>query len=316
MPVLTSDYRPPLLHRLRHVNTMYPYLRRPSVELPYNRKRHHTADNDFIDIDWLQSGSSQLVILCHGLEGSSRSQYMNHTAALLYSKGYDVLAMNYRSCSGELNIQPTMYHSGFTNDLHELVTAYGPQYDSVYLVGYSLGGNMVLKYTTDGRLPLAGNIKAVIATSAPIHLASSSREITRWYNYLYEINFLKTLRKKMYAKHRQHPEVIKIEDVEKVNSLITFDEYFTGPLHGFTGAEDYYSQCSSLQFLHQVSVPTLLIQAQDDPFLSPQCYPYDLAQASDKLYFKAPKFGGHLGFTTFGQSNYWNEVEILKFISR
>jgi len=316
MPILTADYSPPLLHRLRHVNTMYPYLMRKAVDLPLQRERFTTADDDFIDIDWLRADRSELVILCHGLEGSAQSQYMVHTADLLYRSGFDVLAMNYRSCSGELNKQPTMYHSGYTADLHELITTFGGSYESVHLVGFSLGGNMVLKYTSDGVLPLAGNIASVIAISAPIHLASSSREITRWYNYAYEVNFLKTLQKKMYAKHRQHPDVIKIEDIEKVNSLITFDEYFTGPLHGFSGAEDYYSKCSSLQFLANVHIPTLLIQAQDDPFLSPLCLPFDLAAEHEHLHFKAPKFGGHLGFTTFGQSNYWNEVEILKFIRR
>lgn len=317
MPVIEDvNYRPSGILKLRHVNTMYPYLLRKPANPPYERTRMETPDGDFVDLDWLRSGAANVAILCHGLEGSSGSQYIQHTAVLLHAQGWDVCALNYRSCSGQLNRTPTMYHSGFTQDLHEVVTTQMEQYDTIGLVGFSLGGNMILKYLGDGRLPIDEKVKAAVTMSVPTDLAGSSAKIGAWYNYPYEVRFLKTLLPKMRAKQEQHPDVIPLASIQKVNSLVTFDDYFTGPLHGFRDAAAYYSQCNSLQFLDQISLPTLLINALDDPFLSAASHPFDIAASSKYLHFKAPKFGGHVGFTTFGQLNYWNEIETLTFLNQ
>ncbi len=316
MPFIpVHDYKPNLLLRHRHANTMYPYLFRKVLDIGFERHRFDTSDGDFIHLDWLYGEQDKLVILCHGLEGSSDSKYIQYTSQLLHSHGWTVCAINYRYCSGEPNHTAKMYHSGFTQDLHEVIETYGSKYDQVALVGFSLGGNMVMKYLGDGEHPLTENIKRAVAISAPIDLSGSSKAIGKWYNYAYENRFLVTLRAKMIEKHRQFPEVVNIENLKKVTSLVSFDEYFTGPLHGFEGAEDYYSQCNSLQFIENIEVPTLLINALDDPFLSEKCYPIEEAKNNDIFHLKAPKFGGHVGFTTFGQSNYWNEFEILNFIS-
>ena len=317
MPIIeVTDYTPPLFLRWRHANTIYPFLMRKEANPSYNRSRFTTHDDDFIDLDWIKKGSNHLVILGHGLEGSSRSQYITHTASLLSAGGLDILAMNYRSCSGELNRTATMYHSGFTTDLHSLIKAYEHSYEIISLVGFSLGGNMILKYLGDGVFDISKKIKSAVALSAPCDLSGSSKQIAKWFNKAYELNFLKTLINKAKAKQEQFPNKIDIAQINKINSVYKFDDYFTGPVHGFEGAEDYYSKCSSRQFLHNINVPTLLINATDDPFLSSSCYPYEEAEHNENLYFKAPKFGGHVGFTTFGQSNYWNETEIFNFISR
>jgi len=315
MPLLdSSDYRPKRGFRNAHLNTMYPYLFRRKVSPPYRRERFDTSDGDFVDLDVIYGNHRRLVILCHGLEGSSESQYVQHTSMLL-SDSWDVIAFNYRSCSGEMNRKLHMYHSGFTSDLHEIVLHYREMYEEIALVGYSLGGNVILKYTNDDVFEIPDLIKSVVVISTPIDLSRSSQKIITLRNKLYDIRFRKTLIEKMKVKQMQFPDQISLSDISKVKNLWDFDEYFTGPLHGFADAEDYYAKCSSKQFLGRGSIPTLMITAQDDPFLTKDSLPFDIAERVDNLFFLAPKFGGHVGFTTFGSKYYWNEIKTLQFVN-
>lgn len=316
MPRITSDYTPPWYLRNGHLNTLYPYLYRKQDNPGYSRSRWRTYDDDFIDLDFIRQQSSTLVILSHGLEGSSSSQYMIAAARHLAGLGHDICALNYRSCSGDMNRTTTMYHSGFTYDLHMIIQRIASDYRSVYLVGFSLGGNMNLKYSTDGIYTLHPHIRAVISVSAPIDLSASSHRISSWYNYHYQYNFLSSLLEKMEEKSKMHPGEISIGNKKRVKTLIDFDEYFTGPLHGFSGAEDYYSQCNALQFLDHVRIPTLIISAQDDPFLTESCIPYHHAAQNAFIHLLAPKYGGHVGFTSSGTSVYWIEKKIGEFISQ
>ena len=233
---------------------------------------------------------------------------------LLSLEGYDICALNYRSCSGEMNRTMTMYHSGFTMDLNMVVNKLAKDYEEIHLIGYSLGGNMNLKYTTDGEYPLHSKIKSVVSVSAPIDLAGSSKRISSWYNYQYQYNFLQSLNAKMRLKATIHPECIDMNDIKKVKTLIDFDEYFTGPLHGFDGAQDYYRNCNALQFLEAVTLPTLLISSEDDPFLTKGCIPKKIAEFSKDLHLIATKYGGHVGFTTISSDYNWLDYKILEFI--
>jgi len=317
MPVLpVPNYKPSFLFRNRHINTIYPYLFRKKSNLDYRRERFHTPDHDFVDLDWLRNESNTLVILCHGLEGSSGSQYIKCTAKLLSNNNLDVCALNYRSCSGEMNLTLNMYHSGFTHDLHAIIQSYQSKYKRIFLVGFSLGGNMIMKYLGDGVYEVPKKVEKAVAVSAPCDLSGSSRKIGKWYNLPYQRNFLKTLKQKMFFKQKQFPNKIATQSLSKTKSLVNFDEYFTGPIHGYSGAQDYYDKCNSLQFLDKIKVHTLLIQAKDDPFLSQDCYPYSIASDSDFLHLLVPKYGGHVGFTTSNSDHFWNEYEILKFISQ
>lgn len=316
MPILdASDYSSKGIFRNGHVNTMYPYIFRRDIKPIFARERFTTSDQDFVDLDMMKGGHKRLVILCHGLEGSSESQYMQHTSAALSSDNWDVMVFNFRSCSGEMNLKLQMYHSGFTNDLHEIIGSYEPMYEEISLVGFSLGGNMILKYTTDGLLPISPKISSVVAISTPADLSKSSAKIIQKQNWLYDLRFRKTLVEKIEKKHKQFPSDIPIEKLKKIKNLRDFDEYFTGPLHGFDGAEDYYSKCNCKQTLHNVTIPTLMITAQDDPFLTESSLPFEIANDTDQLFFMAPKFGGHVGFTTFGANYYWNEIKTLQFIN-
>lgn len=316
MPVIAAtDYKPPFFLRNGHLNTIYPFVFRKNLRPPYIRERFTTSDGDFVDLDWQRSGSKRLAILCHGLEGSSDSQYMQYTSSLLAEHDWDVVVFNFRSCSGEMNATLQMYHSGWTTDLHEIIEEYDHLYDHVALIGVSLGGNMILKYTCDGIFAVSDKVQSIVAVSTPADLSASSRKIIARENKAYDKRFRITLIDKMKRKHAKFPDEIPLSNLSKVKTLWDFDHYFTGPLHGFDGAEDYYSRCNSKQFLHKCSRPTLMITAQDDPFLTFDSMVFDIARDIDDLFFLAPKFGGHVGFTTFASKYYWNEQKILQFIN-
>jgi len=316
MPVTeATDYNPSFPYTNGHFNTIFPAMFRRQTPPAYERERIITSDDDFVDIDHLHKGSRGLAILCHGLEGSSRSQYIQGTAGILSKNGWDVTAINHRSCSGEMNKQLIMYHSGATWDLHLIIQKMAPDYDEIVLVGFSLGGNIVLKYLGDGIYPLHEKIKKVVAVSVPIDLKGGSIEISKKKNKIYDWRFLKTLRQKAFQKHQQYPEVIKIENIKKVKTLADFDHYFTGPMHGFKDGLDYYTKCSSKQFLKNITIPTLLIQALDDPFLSASCFPRSEAIANNYLNLLLSKYGGHVGFTLPGSTYYWEEIKIASFIN-
>lgn len=314
MPLIETDYKPPLLFKNRHVNTIYSSLFRKTKPLSFKRKRIETLDDDFLDIDLIENGSRKIVILCHGLEGSSDSKYIQATAKLLSLNGYSVAAMNYRFCSGEINRQLVTYHSGKTDDLHTVINFVLPNYDSVYLVGFSLGGNLILKYNGDGLFSLSPKIKANVAISVPVDLKGSSISLKRCENVLYRWRFLRTLSKKMHLKHQQFPNELDLAPLKKIKTLTDFDDSFTSKINGFKDAEDYYLKASSKQFIHNISKPTLLINALDDPFLSESCFPISEAEENSNFFLMTPIDGGHVGFISKG-AFYWSEIQILNFLN-
>ena len=314
MPVIKTDYKPPLLFKNSHVNTIYSSLFRKTKPLSFKRKRIETLDNDFLDIDLIENGSRKIVILCHGLEGSSDSKYIQATAKLLSLNGYSVAAMNYRFCSGEINRQLVTYHSGKTDDLHTVINFVLPNYDSIYLVGFSLGGNLIIKYNGDGLFSLSSKIKANVAISVPVDLMGSSISLKRCENVLYRWRFLRTLSKKMHLKHQQFPNELDVVPLKKVKNLTDFDNFFTSKINGFKDAEDYYLKASSKQFIPNISIPTLLINALDDPFLSDSCFPIREAKENSNFFLMTPMHGGHVGFISKG-AFYWSEIQILNFLN-
>lgn len=314
MPLKTTEYLPPFPFKNGHLNTIYSSLLRKIKPVPFKRKRIDTLDDDFLDIDFIENGSKKIVILCHGLEGSSDSKYIQATAKILSKNGYSIAALNYRFCSGEINRQLITYHSGKTDDLHTVINYVLPNYDSVYLVGFSLGGNLILKYNGDGLFNLSSKIKASVAISVPVDLKGSSIALQRRENTLYNWRFLLTLSKKMYLKHKQFPDDLDIQSLKLVKKLTDFDEYFTSKINGFKNAQDYYSKASSKQFITNISKPTLLINALDDPFLSESCFPITEAKKNLNFNLMTPRYGGHVGFISKGDF-YWSEHQILNFLN-
>jgi len=291
---------------------MYPYAMRRNNIPDYQRVRWETEDGDFFDLDFVNKGAKSVVILLHGLEGSSSSQYILGITNALSAFPIDVCAVNHRSCSGELNRTLGFYHSGYTKDLAFIVSELSKKYEKVSAVGYSLGGNMLLKYLGTHEVP--AEFKTGVALSVPAHLSSSAVRLNHWTNRPYAIQFLKTLNKKAVAKAKQFPEVLDYRKFQNIATLYEFDNKVTAPLHGFVDAEDYYAQSSSAQFLHNIQVPTLLVNAVDDSFLAPPCFPFEIAQDNPNFHFYAPKQGGHVGFARLKSNAYWSDDMVVRWL--
>lgn len=278
------------------------------------KERIQTSDNDFLNLGWYRTKSSKLIIISHGLEGDSKRPYMLGMAKLFLSNNYDVLNWTFRGCGKDLNKQAIFYHSGATYDLAQVVEHAQKGYEEVYLIGFSLGGNLTLKYLAELGSN-AKNIKRGIAISVPLHLASSSQKISSKQNILYSKRFLRTLKEKVLRKSKTHPKEISIRKLNQVKTLTDFDNCFTGPLHGFLDAQDYYKKNSSLYFLDQIKVPTLILNAQNDPFLTKKCFPVTLAKTLEHVYFEFPKHGGHVGFASKNSNlPYYSESRAVEFI--
>jgi hypothetical protein len=309
-----NSYTPPSLLFNKHLETIYPSLIRKVHGIVYQRERITTPDDDFLDLDWLKQKSKKLIILSHGLEGNSQRSYMKGMASLFYQQGYDVLAWNYRGCSEEINRKIRFYHSGATDDLDHVVKHSATLgYSEINLIGFSLGGNLTLKYMGEKSSELDPLIKKGIAFSVPLNLHSSCIEISKATNWVYNQRFLKSLKAKVISKAKQMEE-INTGPLNSIRSLIEFDDQYTAPIHGFKNALDYYQQCSSIRFIESIQRPTLIVNAQNDPFLSTDCYP-DHLHDHPYLKFEYPSRGGHVGFALFNQNGiYWSELRALQFV--
>jgi len=317
MPLIqNNNYQRPTWLFNRHLETIYPALFRKVVLEKPVRERITTIDGDFLDLDWYKKESSKLVIVNHGLEGNSSRAYILGMSKIFLENNFDVLTWNYRGCGDELNNKPIFYHSGATYDLNTVIEHAQINYDEVYLIGFSLGGNLILKYLGENKNQL-NKIKKGVAISVPLHLSSSSKKISSLENTMYSKRFLKTLKQKVILKSKAHPKEIPIQMLKNIKTLADFDNYLTGPLHGFSDAEEYYEINSSLYFLEQIKVPTLVLNALNDPFLSDLCFPTKLARKLEKVFFEFPKKGGHVGFTSDNfEKPYYSELRAVEFISK
>lgn len=315
MPILAKDdYKPSFLLRNGHVNSMYTFFRRKPLKPKFSRQTITTPDDDFLDLDTLISGNSKCLFLCHGLEGSTDSQYILGLSKWASEVGWDVIALNYRGCSGRVNKSLISYHSGFTSDLNHVLHYFKDNYDRISVVGFSLGGNILLKYLGENPDQLPDNLDKAVAISTPVDPSSASRQLKKLSNKPYSRNFLNSLFGKIRQKHKLYPNDIDLSLIPKIKEIWDYDEYYTAQIHGFQGAEDYYAKCNSKQFLKDISIDTLLINALDDPFLPKECYPYDEAKDHKNLFFLACRYGGHVGFFSNKTKPFWHEKKILSFL--
>lgn len=313
-----SSYNPAIPFKSSHFNTIYRTLFH-KLDVDYHRERMETSDGDFMDLDFSRVGSKRLVVILHGLEGSSESKYMQALSLIANEQGLDSVSVNFRGCSGEPNRLLSSYHSGKTDDLSEvfdyLAVRHG--YETYYLVGYSLGGNMTLKYLGEGRTDIPSRLKAAVAVSVPCDLRGSSEEISKFWNAVYMERFLISLKKKTLKKMELFPEArLERERLKKVRNFLDFDNLYTAPVHGFKDAFDYWERNSCLQFLPEIKTPSLLITATDDPFLSETCYPFKEAKSHRYFHLEATRFGGHVGYNSefSNGSGFWLERRITSFL--
>lgn len=313
-----STYRPALPFKSSHFNTIYRTLFH-KLEPNYQRERMETADGDFMDLDFTLVDSDRLVVILHGLEGSSQSKYMQALSLVLQQEDFDSVSVNFRGCSGEPNRLLSAYHSGKTEDLAEIFSYLDQHknYKEYYLVGYSLGGNMALKYLGEGRSDIPGKLAACVAVSVPCDLKGSSEEISKFWNAVYMQRFLVSLKRKTLKKMEQFPEAdLEREKLRKVNNFFDYDNLYTAPVHGFKDAFDYWARNSCNQFLGGIRVPSLLVTATDDTFLSESCYPFEQARSHKYFHLEATRFGGHVGYNSefSNGSGFWLEKRIASFL--
>jgi predicted alpha/beta-fold hydrolase len=280
-----------------HSQSIYPSLFRKVPLTHSHSERLELSDGDFLDVDWhLRKGElheKPLLIVSHGLEGDSRRHYI--TGLIRSFPEFHALAWNYRSCSGDPNRNLRFYHSGATDDLDYVIqVALSRGVKDIYLAGFSLGGNLSLKWLGENGKKASQFVRKAVAFSVPLHLSSSSQQLTRWENRLYTHRFLQTLLEKVTEKSARYPQDITPSMLASIRSLYEFDNVITGPLHGFKDAEDYYERNSSLYFLSGIRVPTLIVNAKNDPFLSQECLPEQID--SDFVQIELPDSGGHCGF--------------------
>lgn len=318
MPVLESSYKPPFQFKNGFIATVYSGLIRNIKGLEQQRERIETRDHDFLDLDWsyAEGQSDTVIILLHGLEGHAQRPYVTGTAKLFNQNGVDAVCVNFRGCSGEDNRFYHSYHSGATDDLDDVVQhcIQNKGYSKIYIKGISLGGNITLKYLGEER-DIPKQIKSAISISVPVHLNGSARELHTLKNKAFAIRFRQHLVDKLKVKIKQFPDHISVAEINSIKTLRDFDEVYTSKAHGFKDAFDYYTKASSLQFLNHIEVPTLIINALNDSFLSHECYPVKEAKANENLFLEMPKYGGHVGFIQ-KKNIYYNEKRALEFTSQ
>jgi hypothetical protein len=321
MPVLpTPDYYPSLLFRDGNFATLYPSLFRtkPNHSVPA-RERIETPDGDYLDIDrhsTCSHRSKRLAIISHGLEGNARKKYTLGMANMALSFGFDAVCWEQRGAGKKPNRKLRSYHSGETTDLHTVIThCLKSGYAEIALIGFSMGGNQILKYLGEDPNRVPQQVKTAVTFSVPCDLSATERIIALPSRHIYFQYFMKGLREKVRTKAALFPEEVNISDLKSVHNLRDFDDLFTAPNNGFKSADDYYTKSSSLQFLPRIAIPTLLVQAQNDPFLAKECFPVTEAQDNPNLYLEMPKYGGHVGFHLPGKENiYWSEKRAAQFL--
>jgi uncharacterized protein len=295
------EYRPAWWIPGAHVRTLWGrFIRRPPV-VETRREQWDTPDGDVLDLDRLDAPhpDAPRLILLHGLEGTARSHYARGMLAEARLRGWGADFLLFRSCGGALNRTRRFYHSGDTGDLDLVVTRIrrAHPHSPLVLAGFSLGGNVLLKWLAERR---DHSIVAAAAISVPFDLARGARHIDRGFARVYQANFIASLKRKVYAKLERFPDLVDRRKLEVVRSIREFDDLLTAPLHGFADADDYYARSSALTVLKDVRVPTLLLSAIDDPFL-PSSVLDDVravAQTNTALHVEFVKRGGHVGFVS------------------
>jgi hypothetical protein len=311
---MNSDYKPPLLLWNGHLQTMYPALFRKITPVrPFIRERIDTPDGDFLDLDWMKDANKRLIILNHGLEGNSDRTYMIGMANTMFQAGYDVLAWNYRGCSGEMNRLPILYHSGATYDLQTVTRHVQGSYEEIHLIGFSLGGNLVLKFLGESDHP---EIKSAATFSVPLDLRSGAVHLSNIQNLAYSKRFLRSLKRKALMKHEQFPGIFDLSRLNEIKSVYQFDDLITSPIHGFDSAEDYYRKSSSMFFLPQINTKTLIVNSINDPFLPKTCLDLSLTRGNQHIHFEVLEQGGHCGFPMdLKMDTSWAEKRAMNFIT-
>jgi predicted alpha/beta-fold hydrolase len=319
---MSEVFRPPRWAAGPHAQTLMARVLRPDGGPDVERERLTTPDGDFLDIDWGPDPGpdAPIVLILHGLEGSSLRRYVRSVARALLVRGVRPVALNFRGCSGEPNRALRFYHSGETSDPSLVLAELRRRFPGRRLgaMGFSLGGNVLLKLMGEREDGGTGVLDAAAVMSVPYDLAAGCRLLERsLMGRAYAAYFLRLLKRKVALKAPELAEAVDIRAARRAGTIWSFDDVVTAPLHGFRGAADYYARSSSACFLATVGVPTLLVHAMDDPFLPPDAIPVRDAQANPHLTLSLSPGGGHVGFVegTPWRPGFWADERVAAFIA-
>lgn len=311
------SFRPHPLLRNPHVQTILGAALRGRTSVPCRRERLETPDGDFLDLDWAPGPpSGPLVLVIHGLAGSSTSGFVQGTMGRMAGLGVRPVAMNFRGCSGEPNRTAVLYHSGKTDDLGHVVDRLlaEPGEDPLLIVGYSMGGNVLLKWLGEQGAAVPRRVRGALAMSVPYHLGACADNLERTpLSRLYRWVLVSRLKARIREVMARFPGLLDPAKVEGVRTFEDFDEHITSPLHGFAGAHDYWERCSSRSFLPRIRCRTLLVGALDDPFMPEPDLPRLAEIGNPCLRAEFPPHGGHLGFVGPGLG-LWAEDRVRRFV--
>lgn len=315
-----ADYHPPWWYRGRHLQTLWGPLVRRFTGPRLERERVLTSDGDFLDLDWLASSvaGAPLILILHGLEGSSRSHYVSGLLRETERLGLRGVVLNFRSCSGEMNRAPHLYHSGETSDLAWIVGQLVEREPALRLgvIGVSLGANVALKWLGELGEETPSSVVGAAAISTPFDLAACAGMLDRGLaRTLYTAEFLRTLKAKIRAKAHLYDGRLDVPAALRARTFAQYDRLVTAPLYGFTDQRDYWTRSSSARYLSAIRRPCLLINAVNDPFIPAASLPDDAVLRSPWLEALFPREGGHAGFLEgpLGRRS-WSERRAVAFL--
>ena len=319
MPLIESSYRAPLWLPGAHLQTIVPARLVPLPRVAYRRERWDTPDGDFVDVDFAlpepAAADAPVLVLFHGLEGCAQSHYARAVMRAAADRGWRGVVPHFRGCSGEPNRMARAYHSGDSEEGDWILRRIHARFPAAALhaVGVSLGGNMLAKWLGE-RGAEAGFVAAAASVGAPLDLAAGGEALARGFNLVYTKMFLATLRGKALAKIARFPGLAAAEAIRASRNLYDFDNVYTAPVHGFRDTEDYWARASAKPHLGGVTVPHLVLNARNDPFVPAASLPRP-QDVSRFVHLEQPQEGGHIGFAAGAPPGHldWLPQRLLRF---
>ena len=330
MPILQSSYRPSRIWQNPHLSTIYPSAFRKVNGVNYTREKLELPDGDFLDLDWsftekenpitnhqpLITKNNKLAIFTHGFLGNSTRPYLLGGVKAFNSANYDALAWNHRGLGGGNNRFERITTHGSSDDLEAVINYVisKKQYTEIILVGYSKGGNISMKYAGEKSANIPPEIKKIIAISSPTDLQGSVDVMGK--NGFYTERFKTKLIKFLLNRSELIDNQI-LKDFSKFKYLDDFTDHYIAPLHGFKDGRDYYEQCAAISLVDKIKVPTLILNAKNDPVLSESCAMLEVAKNSDYIFSELPNYGGHCGFYQPNRDGiYWGDKRMIEFVEQ
>lgn len=314
--IANSDYETDFIFQNGHISTIYAGMIHRLDAPAYLRKRLVLPDGDFLLLDYLLQDPKKAIVICHGLEGDSRKNYNNSCANFFIEKGYSVFAWNNRSCGGEMNLLPQLYHHASTEDLEFIINHVANKgFDELFLVGFSMGGDQILNYL--GRNRVVEKVKAAVAISAPFQLKSSAEKLQCGMSQIYLSRFIRKIRMKIQYKINQFPDVIPEDAYKDIKNFNDVVDRFIIPIHGgYSGLEDYFEKASPFYSVEGIKTPVLVINAWDDPILGKDDHPVELAKQHKYLFLETPSHGGHCAFPLKVSKSPYSVVRAFEFFEK